>query len=132
MKIIPGNRDLSFTRRQASPTGATHDCPVAGYPAAGDIGFTSWGISPTQRAVGGAPALPTGAPPNVELFVKDSGATGGLGIREDNLRDPVFWVSVANPERVPVLAVMSRRPSLSAGRVHCAWVGWLAQSRGWR
>ena len=68
MKIIPGNRDLSFTRRQASPTGATHDCPVAGYSAAGDIGFQSWGISPAPRAVGGAPALPLGAPPTLNYL----------------------------------------------------------------
>ena len=91
MKIIPGNRNLRFTRRQALPTCETHDCPVAGYPAADDIGFPSWGISPTPRAVGGGrSSAPKGSAPHLELFTEDSGATGGLGIREDNLRDPVF------------------------------------------
>ena len=78
MKIIPGNRDLSFTRRQASPTGGTHDRPVAGYPAAGDIGFPSWGISPTQRAVGGAPALPKGAPPKLNYLPRVPAPTAAL------------------------------------------------------
>ena len=78
MKIIPGNRDLSFTRRQASPTGGTHDRPVAGYPAAGDIGFPSWGISPTQRAVGGAPALPKGAPPTLNYLPRVPAPTAAL------------------------------------------------------
>ncbi len=63
MKIIPGNRNLSFTRRQVSPTGATDDRPVAGCPAAGDIGFPSWGISPTRRAVGGAQRSQRERPP---------------------------------------------------------------------
>ena len=119
MKIIPGNRRLSFTRRRASPTGATHDCPVAGYPAADDIGFPSWGISPTRRAVGGAPALPKGAPPTLNYLPGGSGANGGLEIREDNLRGPGVRVSVANLEPARVLAVMGRRPSLSAARFHC-------------
>ena len=29
------------------------------------------------------------------------------------------WASVANPERMPVPVMKSRRPSLSAGLVHC-------------
>ena len=65
MEIIPGNRDLSFTRRQASPTGATHDCPVAGYPAAGDIGLTRWETSQARRAVGGAQRSQRERPPTL-------------------------------------------------------------------
>ena len=78
MNIIPGNRDLSFTRRQASPTGATHDRPVAGCPAAGDMGFPSWGISPTRRAMGGAPALPKGAPPKLNYLPRVPAPTAAL------------------------------------------------------
>ena len=79
VKTISGNRDLSFARRQASPTGATHDRPVAGYPAAGDMGFPSWGISPTRRAMGGAPALPTGAPPKLNYLPRVPAPTAALG-----------------------------------------------------
>ena len=63
MMMISGHRDLSFARRQASPTGATHDRRAAGYPASGWIGLTPWGISQTRRAVGGATTLPRGAAP---------------------------------------------------------------------
>ena len=54
----------------STPTGAPDECPVAGCPSAGDIWLTPWGISPTQRAVGGAPALPTGAPPTLNSSLR--------------------------------------------------------------
>ena len=63
VKTISGNRDMGFTGRQASPTGATTDRRAAGYLAEGDIGLAPWGISPTRRAVGGATTLPRGAAP---------------------------------------------------------------------
>ena len=52
----------------STPTGAPDECPVAGCPSAGDIGFPPWEISPTPRAVGGAPALPKGAPPTLNYL----------------------------------------------------------------
>ena len=63
VKTISGNRDMVFTGRQASPTGATTDRRAGGYLAEGDIGLAPWRIPPTPRAVGDAGKLPRGAAP---------------------------------------------------------------------
>ena len=53
------------------------------------LGFRR-GEFPQLDAPWGALSAPNGSAPHGELFAEDSGATGGLGIRGDNIRDPVF------------------------------------------
>ena len=120
MKSIPGNRGLSFTRRQASSTGATHDCPVAGYSAAGDIGFQSWGISPAPRAVGGAPALPTGAPPTLNYLPGVPAPTAALEFVKTISGTRCLSLCGRHLERVRGSWRWTRAvvPTLSSGRVH--------------
>ena len=132
MKIIPGNRRLSFTRRRASPTGATHDCPVAGYPAADDIGFPSWGISPTRRAVGGAPALPKGAPPTLNYLPGVPAPTAALkfvktisGTRCSGLGSQPRTCAGPGGDGPSSLAVRCPVPLLG-------WVGWRKSEAGGR
>ena len=117
-EIVSGIRGLSFTRRQASPTGWTNDRPVAGYPAARDIGLAPWKIPPTPRAVGGAQRSQRERPPTANYSPRITAppaalefvvTISGTGVR----------ASVAYPEQMPVPAKKSRRPPLSAGLVHC-------------
>ena len=124
MKIIPGNRNLSFTRRQISPTGATHDRPVARCPAAGDIGFPSWGISPAPRALGGAPALPTGAPPKANYLPRTPAPLAALEFVKTISGNRCLGLG-GQPRTNTGPSGEEPSPSLSAGRVD--WLGGLGR-----